>query len=235
MCQVLGYMREEILNLAPADILDAEAREVMLDLARRIERDGRLLFETTLVRKDRQPVPVEISVHPLELPEQFLTLCVVRDITDRKRGRAVGPLEGPVRSNYGPRRNCGQGLSSADGPPDASCRALRQQALMLEAFFRDTIAPLAFLDRHFNFVRVNAAYAKAAGKDPDYFVGKNHFVLYPHEENQAIFEQTVRTQRPYHAHAKPFTYPDQPARGVTYWDWQLTPLCDEAPRCSSWC
>jgi PAS domain S-box-containing protein len=186
MCQVLGYTREEILNLAPSEILDAQAREVLLDLARRAELGGRMLFETTLVRKDRQPVPVEVSVNPLELPEQFLVLCVVRDITDR-----------------------------------------RQQAQMLEAFFRDTIAPVAFLDRHFNFVRVNTAYAKAAGKDPDYFVGKNHFALYPHEENQTLFEQTVRTQRPYHAHAQPFTYPDQPARGVTYWDWRLTPLCDE--------
>ena len=72
-------------------------------------------------------------------------------------------------------------------------RSCENGSRMLEAFFRDTITPLAFLDRHFNFVRVNEAYARAAGKSPEYFVGKNHFALYPHEENQAIFEQTVRT------------------------------------------
>jgi PAS domain S-box-containing protein len=105
---------------------------------------------------------------------------------------------------------------------------LRRQSQMLEAFFRHTITPLAFLDRHFNFVRVNEAYARAAGKSPEYFIGKNHFALYPHEENQAIFAQTVQSRRAYQAHARPFTYPDQPERGTTYWDWRLTPLCSEA-------
>ncbi|MCL5281614.1 MAG: PocR ligand-binding domain-containing protein, partial [Planctomycetes bacterium] len=38
---------------------------------------------------------------------------------------------------------------------------LRKRSQMLEAFFQHTIAPLAFMDRHFNFVRVNAAYAQA--------------------------------------------------------------------------
>ncbi|MBM4026993.1 MAG: PAS domain S-box protein [Planctomycetes bacterium] len=103
---------------------------------------------------------------------------------------------------------------------------LRRRSQMLEAFFLHTITPLAFLDRHFNFVRVNEAYAQADQKDPDYFPGKNHFVLYPHAENRRIFEQVVRTKQPYFAHARSFTYPGVPRR-VTYWDWQLTPLLDE--------
>ena len=56
---------------------------------------------------------------------------------------------------------------------------LRKRSQMLEAFFRHTITPLAFLDRSFNFIRVNEAYAKADGKTPEYFVGRNHFMLYP--------------------------------------------------------
>jgi PAS domain S-box-containing protein len=103
---------------------------------------------------------------------------------------------------------------------------LRRRSQMLEAFFQHTITPLAFLDKYFNFVRVNAAYAQADAKDPQYFVGRNHFALYPHDENRAIFEQVVQTRQPYFAYAKPFTYPDAPQR-VTYWDWQLTPLLDE--------
>jgi PAS domain S-box-containing protein len=103
---------------------------------------------------------------------------------------------------------------------------LRRRSQMLEAFFQHTIAPLAFMDKDFNFVRVNEAYAQADGKEPEYFAGKNHFALYPHEENQRIFEQVVQTKQPYFAHAKPFTYPDAPQR-VSFWDWQLTPLLDE--------
>jgi len=104
---------------------------------------------------------------------------------------------------------------------------LRKHSQMLEGFFQHTIAPLAFLDRDFNFIRVNAAYAKADDRPPEFFVGKNHFALYPNEENQGIFEQVVRTGRPYSARAKPFVYPDHPERGITYWDWRLTPLRDE--------
>ncbi len=104
---------------------------------------------------------------------------------------------------------------------------LRKNSRMLEAFFQHTITPLAFMDKYFNFVRVNEAYARADGKTPEFFIGKNHFALYPHEENQAIFQQVVRTKKPYYAYAKPFTYANNPERGVTYWNWQLTPQLNE--------
>lgn len=104
---------------------------------------------------------------------------------------------------------------------------LRKRSQMLEAFFRHTITPLAFLDRSFNFIRVNEAYAKADNKTPGYFVGRNHFLLYPDTQLREIFERVVRTREPYRAFAKPFTYPDGSAH-VRYWNWQLTPLLNEA-------
>jgi PAS domain S-box-containing protein len=104
---------------------------------------------------------------------------------------------------------------------------LHKSSQMLEAFFEHTISPLVFMDRSFNFVRVNEAYARVKGKSPEYFVGKNHFALYPSPEDQAIFEQVVRTRQPYRAYAKPFTFPKAPQRGVTYWNWWLTPLWND--------
>jgi PAS domain S-box-containing protein len=104
---------------------------------------------------------------------------------------------------------------------------LQKSSQMLEGFFEHTITPLAFMDRGFNFVRVNEAYARADGKTPEYFVGKNHFELYPDEDNQAIFDQVVQTKRPYRAYARPFAYPRDPHR-LTYWNWQLTPLLNDA-------
>ena len=101
---------------------------------------------------------------------------------------------------------------------------LRRRSQMLEAFFRHTLTPLVFLDRCFNFVRVNKAYAEAAGEEPQSFAGRNYFVLRPHEEDRPIFEQMVRTKQPYFAHAKPFVDPHNPQRPATYWDWCLTPL-----------
>lgn len=83
---------------------------------------------------------------------------------------------------------------------------------------------LVYLDRDFNFVRVNEAYASTCGYKPEEMIGKNHFDLYPHEENEAIFAHVRETGKPAKYHDKPFKFPDQPERGVTYWDWTLTPV-----------
>jgi len=85
----------------------------------------------------------------------------------------------------------------------------------------------AFLDPQFNFIWVNHAYAAAGKNETSFFPGKNHFDLYPHEENQAIFQRVLDTGELFFVPAKPFEYPDQPERGVTYWDWGLMPVKDD--------
>jgi PAS domain S-box-containing protein len=98
----------------------------------------------------------------------------------------------------------------------------------IEAFFKHAITPLVFLDKEFNYIRVNEAYAKACQRNIADFAGHNHFELYPHEANQRIFEHVVRTQTPYQAFATPFSFPDHPEWGLTYWDWTLVPILDDA-------
>jgi PAS domain S-box-containing protein len=87
---------------------------------------------------------------------------------------------------------------------------------------------LVYLDRNFNFSRVNETYAETCGYKPEEMIGKNHFVLYPDEENEAIFARVRDTGIPAEFHDKPFVFPDQPERGVTYWNWTLTPAKDDA-------
>lgn len=94
---------------------------------------------------------------------------------------------------------------------------------LIEAFFRYNINPIAFLDRQFNFIRVNEAYAAAGQRDVSEFPGHNHFEFYP-SDARAIFEQVVATKEPHQTFARPFSYPDHPEWGVTYWDWTLTPI-----------
>lgn len=83
---------------------------------------------------------------------------------------------------------------------------------------------LVYLDRDFNFVRVNQTYAATCNYLPEEMIGKNHFALYPNGENEAIFSKVRDTGQPAHYRDKPFRFPDQPERGVTYWDWTLTPV-----------
>lgn len=94
---------------------------------------------------------------------------------------------------------------------------------LLERFFFSISTAMAYMDREFNFIRVNETYARSAGHTPEFFVGKNHFELYPHEENQAIFQRVVETGEPYEVLEKAFEYAEYPDRGVTYWDWSLQP------------
>jgi PAS domain S-box-containing protein len=105
---------------------------------------------------------------------------------------------------------------------------LKEKTRSLEAFFAHTITPLVFLDKEFNFIRVNKAYAQSCQRDVSEFPGHNHFAFYPHEDNQAIFTQVVKTKIPYQAMAKAFVFPDHPEWGVTYWDWTLVPILDDA-------
>ena len=104
--------------------------------------------------------------------------------------------------------------------------ALIQHSRILEAFFDHTITPLVFLDRDFNFVRVNTAYAKACQRHVSDFAGHNHFEFYPSKENEAIFKRVVATKVPYQAVAKPFSFLNYPESGLTYWDWSLVPVLD---------
>jgi PAS domain S-box-containing protein len=101
---------------------------------------------------------------------------------------------------------------------------LRENNELLENMFSTIHVKIAYLDTEFNFVRVNRTYAEADEKTPDFFPGKNHFDLYPHEENKAIFQKVVDTGEPYFAYERAFEYAEHPERGVTYWDWSLVPV-----------
>ncbi len=103
-----------------------------------------------------------------------------------------------------------------------------KQSRILESFFTSTITPLVFLDRAFNFLRVNEAFARVCSREIGEFPGRNYFELYPHDKAEAVFRRVVATKAPHQATASSFTFLDHPERGITYWDWTLTPLLNEA-------
>ncbi|MHB0998620.1 MAG: SpoIIE family protein phosphatase [Armatimonadota bacterium] len=103
---------------------------------------------------------------------------------------------------------------------------LHRQTELLIAVAENTKSQLVYLDRDFNFLWVNTAYAKATGKKHEDLIGHNHFELYPNVENQAIFEHTRDTGIPFEIIEKPFIFPDHSEWGTTYWNWSLTPIKD---------
>ncbi len=110
--------------------------------------------------------------------------------------------------------------------------ALEKTHELLEKIFSTTEFMIAYLDANFNFIRVNRAYAESDNREPESFVGKSHFALYPNEENEAIFRRVVKTGEPYVAYAKSFDYAGHPERGISYWDWTLQPVKEADGRVS---
>lgn len=121
---------------------------------------------------------------------------------------------------------CIQGVVTEISARKRSERSLQESNALLERIFDTTHMLIAYMDTDFNFIRVNRAYAQADGHRADFFVGKNHFDLYPHEENEAIFNRVRETGEPYFVRDRAFEYPDSPERGTTYWDWSLQPVRD---------
>jgi PAS domain S-box-containing protein len=95
---------------------------------------------------------------------------------------------------------------------------------LLENIFSNVHVLIAYMDTDFNFIRVNNKYAEADEQEPEFFIGRNHFDLYPDKENEAIFKKVAETGTPFFVRAKPFRYPKHPERGTSFWDWSLVSI-----------
>lgn len=103
---------------------------------------------------------------------------------------------------------------------------LQDRSRLLEGFFRHTIAPLAFMDREFNLIRVNEAFARMFGREPEDFISRNYFSFDLDSEHRAIFQMVVDRKQTFHAFARPF-FGLRRNEHPTYWNAQLTPVLDE--------
>jgi PAS domain S-box-containing protein len=107
---------------------------------------------------------------------------------------------------------------------------LRRERTQLRAIIEQSDICIAFLDRDFDFLLVNSTYAEIYGYLPGEMVGLNHFAVHPDEESEATFRRVRDSGGAAEFAAKPFVLPDQAERGITYWDWRLAPVTDEAGR-----
>jgi len=109
---------------------------------------------------------------------------------------------------------------------EAEENLLRERSV-LNGIMKSTDVMLVYLDLNFNFVAVNTAYEEGCKKSREELLGRNHFELFPNAENEEIFRRVRDAGESVFYKDKPFEYPDQPERGVTYWDWSLTPVKDD--------
>lgn len=104
---------------------------------------------------------------------------------------------------------------------------LSQANNLLEQIFSNLPGLVAYMDANFNYIRVNTAYAETHQRTPDYFIGKNHFGLFPDAEDLETFRQVRNSGEPYFAHAKPLESIDRSGRETRYWDCALYPILND--------
>jgi PAS domain S-box-containing protein len=87
-CNLLGYTREELLNMKVEETVPLERREsVTKRRAEILQRDPRWIhpFESSVLRKDGSIVDTEVTGTPLEIEGRQHVFYFIRDITERKQ------------------------------------------------------------------------------------------------------------------------------------------------------
>lgn len=229
----------DLFGLEADDLLGRSAGEFMMDgHSTRVEwgkliARGRYRGELKLRAADGKVRDVEAYAAANVVPGRHLS--VIHDITARKAMeqellRSRQELEKMVEQRTADLHKTVEALQAEVASRKGAELALREANDLLEMMFSGIHLHVAYMDTAFNIIRVNDAYADADGHDPAYFVGKNYFALFPNEENEAIFRETVRLGEPCFFYEKPFEYVHNPERGTSYWDWSLQPVKDAQGR-----
>jgi diguanylate cyclase (GGDEF)-like protein/PAS domain S-box-containing protein len=83
-CMTLGYSRPELLAVPAEKVIAPEARRGTQQHWQTLRDAHHLVFETTLLTRDNERLPVEMSARQIEIHGQRLYLAIARDIATRK-------------------------------------------------------------------------------------------------------------------------------------------------------
>jgi PAS domain S-box-containing protein len=84
-CELLGYSLHELLGLSPIEIQAPEERLAVGHEADMLQRQGRLLFDKVLIRKDGTRFSAEIHSSLFYRDGRPYSVSSIRDVTERKR------------------------------------------------------------------------------------------------------------------------------------------------------
>lgn len=84
-CRRLGYSREELLQMSPADIDELNNADEISKTLERLSSKGSIMWETVHSSKDGRHIPVEMHNRLFDYHGTEMILASARDITERKQ------------------------------------------------------------------------------------------------------------------------------------------------------
>ncbi|MEK7811691.1 MAG: PAS domain S-box protein, partial [Pseudomonadota bacterium] len=82
-CKHTGYSRDELLQMSPQHLDDAESQQQIPQRLAQLRLQGRGTFNAVHVRRDGTRVPVEMHIRVIEHEGKRLTLNICRDVSER--------------------------------------------------------------------------------------------------------------------------------------------------------
>lgn len=173
--EVLGYTKEELLQLGPADIDITLSKEAIVNLINRIPSDEVQSFETSHRTKAGTTIPVEIKSTMIPYKGKRVILSIARDISDRKEAhRKIMESEEKYRTMI---------------------TQMQLGVAVHEMICDDSGTPMDY-----RFIDVNSSYEKLTGLKKENIIGKRVLEILPDLESHWIekFGYVVLTGEPLH-------------------------------------
>jgi PAS domain S-box-containing protein len=181
-----------------------------------LKKKGRHEIEVKMRRKSGEDFYAHLSLSMLRNQKGSVIGMIGSsvDLTERKQ------IEEELRRS---RKELEIRVRERTGELFEAIQDLQKTTELLERLFSNINSMIAYMDKDFNFLRVNSAWGEDDGRAPEFFIGKNLFDLFPNEDKRD-FIKVVETGEFNSGYEKPFVHPEHPERGITYWDWHLQPL-----------
>ena len=167
--EMLGYSKEELLRLSYIDLTPTKWHSMEENIVKEqvLPKGYSMVYEKEYVKKDGTIFPISLRMYLIKDTNGYPSgmWAFVRDISKRKEmeaslRRAHDELETRVGERTSELAKVNEELRKEIVERKRIEEVLLEQGRILDAFFTSTITPLVLLDKDFNFIRVNSAYAK---------------------------------------------------------------------------
>jgi len=186
-CRLLGYTRNELLKLSPADVCTSECTACFPEILKRLRIKNQTICETKYLTKDGRFVHVECRIYMFKLHDKPAVMNIVRNISKKKRLEAelqsyqVNLKElVEVRTRELIEANARLQLEMKKQQETAEC--LRSSEFRYRSVVKDIPALVCRFVADGTLTFVNHAYCCHFNKTEKELLGKNFFELIPESQ-----------------------------------------------------